>query len=647
MTSSSQIAAPRVDAENIGGIDETSVDIQPGVNILAGRNATNRTSFLQALMAAIGSDRVSLKGDADTGTVHLKLDDTSFTRVLTREDGRITFSGEPYTEDATLADLFAFLLEDNAARRAVTTDGDLRDLIMRPVDTEALTDEISTLQAEKRDLDEELDRLEAKKQRLPDLEQERQTLQEELKAKEAALEAKRADLDALEADVGESREHTDELDAAMAALQEAQSDLEEVRFQLETTRESIHANTEERDALEAELADLEETPAGDFSELEAEISRLYNHRQSIESTVSQLQRIIQFNEQMLEGEQHEVHEALPTADADPAAVTDQLVTDSIVCWTCGSTVEQDAIEETIAHLRNLREEKAAERRELTTELDDLKAQKQAYEADQRERDRIERQLTSLNQEIEASEERLETLGAREADLTARIDDLEATVADLQADDHSEVLALHKTINQLEFERDRLEDDLASVEDQLDSITAAVERIDDRKRERETLTEQLNELRTRIERLEEEAVEAFNEHMATILEILGYENLDRVWLERTHQAVREGRRQGSNGTFDLHVVRRMADGTAYEDTIDHLSESEREVVGLVFALAGYLVHEVHEGVPFMLLDSLEAIDADRIAALVDYFKEYPDYLVVALLEEDAAALPDAYHRITSI
>ncbi len=52
--------------------------------------------------------------------------------------------------------------------------------------------------------------------------------------------------------------------------------------------------------------------------------------------------------------------------------------------------------------------------------------------------------------------------------------------------------------------------------------------------------------------------------------------------------------------------------AYEDTLRHLSESEREVTGFVFALAGYLVHDVHEQVPFMLLDSLEAIDSDRIA-----------------------------------
>lgn len=68
---------------------------------------------------------------------------------------------------------------------------------------------------------------------------------------------------------------------------------------------------------------------------------------------------------------------------------------------------------------------------------------------------------------------------------------------------------------------------------------------------------------------------------------------------------------------------------------------------MFALAGYLVHDLHETVPVMLLDSLEAVDSDRIARLVDYFAEYPDYLVVALLPDDAAALDDDYERVTEI
>ncbi len=82
-------------------------------------------------------------------------------------------------------------------------------------------------------------------------------------------------------------------------------------------------------------------------------------------------------------------------------------------------------------------------------------------------------------------------------------------------------------------------------------------------------------------------------------------------------------------------------------IEHLSESERELTGLVFALAGYLVHDVYEQVPFMLLNSLEAIDSDRIAALVEYFETYADCLIVALLPEDASALDDAHNDVTEI
>lgn len=50
---------------------------------------------------------------------------------------------------------------------------------------------------------------------------------------------------------------------------------------------------------------------------------------------------------------------------------------------------------------------------------------------------------------------------------------------------------------------------------------------------------------------------------------------------------------------------------------------------------------------MLLDSLKAIDSERLADLVSYFSEYVAYLVVALLPEDAQALSDDYTRLTEI
>jgi len=65
---------------------------------------------------------------------------------------------------------------------------------------------------------------------------------------------------------------------------------------------------------------------------------------------------------------------------------------------------------------------------------------------------------------------------------------------------------------------------------------------------------------------------------------------------------------------------------------------------VFVLAVYLVYET---VSFILLDSLEAIDSDRVARVFDCFRTRTDYLVAALLLKDDATLPDECACIESI
>ncbi|MFB6078579.1 MAG: archaea-specific SMC-related protein, partial [Halarchaeum sp.] len=458
-------------------------------------------------------------------------------------------------------------------------------------------------------------------------------------AKRDELSAKRDELDALDGDVAESRTTQDELDEAMATLRELRDEREDVEFERETERESRDAYradlAEHRDALEA----LDPASDAERAALEADISSLRDRRQSLDATINQLQRIVQFNEEMLDGEHPEVRGALTDADG---AVTDRLVEDRTVCWTCGSEVERDAIGGTLERIRSLRQEKEAERRDLADRIDSLRDEKRAHDERASERERHEARVDDLEAELAASEERIAELDERASDLDDRIAAAEDRVNDLEAAAQSDVLSAHREVTQLEFERDRLADELAEVESEREDVEATLAELPDLEAERERVAADITDLRTRVERMEDDAVESFNDHMARLLDRLAYDNLDRIWIERT------GRDGGESASaFALHVVRQTDDGRAYEDTVDHLSESEREVVGLVFALAGYLVHEVYEACPFMLLDSLEAIDSDRIAALVDYFDAFPDYLVVALLEEDARALDEGYHRIESI
>lgn len=644
---------PVISVRNIGGIDETEVTLASGVTALTGRNATNRTSLLQALMAALGSERASLKADADEGTVTLELGDETYTHTLTRSNGTIATSGDPYLDDPELADLFAFLLESNEARRAVARGDDLRDLIMRPIDTDRIQAEIEQLESEKRNLDERLDELDTLANRLPELERERSRLESDLEAKREDLADKEAEIEDVDADLDETRSEKEALEEKLDELRDVRSRLEDTRFDIDTEKESLEALQAEVAELEDDLDDVGDVDERAVDDLDSEIRQLRDRKQEIEATMSELQSVVQFNEEMLEGTSQDVADALRTDDdagsETDGSLTDQLVedTDTVVCWTCGSEVDREEIETTLDRLRELRREKRSERNELGSEIDDLQAEKRTIEEERRKREEATRRLEQLESEIDDRETRLEELRTTRDEFADEIATLEEEVEALEQDDYGDILDLHKEANQLEVEIGRIEDDLETVEEEIGEVEDELATRDDLESQRESVQEELTELRTRVDQIEAQAVEEFNEHMATVLNLLDYENLDRIWIERTEREVREGRRKVSKTAFTMHVVRSTESGATYEDTMDHLSESEREVTGLVFALAGYLVHDVYEEVPFILLDSLEAIDSDRIAALVDYFSEYSDYLVTALLPEDAAALDESYERVTEI
>jgi len=633
--------------ENIGGIDETTVQLSPGVTILTGRNATNRTSFLQAIMAVLGNDRATVKGNAEEGHVEMTIGDRTYTRTLTRKGETVVSSGDPYLDDPTLANLFAFLLEVNAARRAVARGDDLREIIMQPVDTADIESRIDSLQAERDRIDAEIEEVTALKQELPDLEGERARLDDEIERKREELADTEARIEEIDADVDERREEQQAFEEHLEELNDMRSDLETARRELDSQQDSLEALRAERADLREEQTDYQDVSQDRLDGINAEIERLREQKSRIDSQVDELQTVIQFNEDLLDGSL----DLFADIDEGEGAVTDQLVDDTerVACWTCGSEVDTDQIESMLDRLREMRNEYMSRRNGLDDDIDELNDERRRLEEKQRQRRQIDRRLDTIEDEIHEREGRVADLKARKADLTEEVESLETTVDDLQteAQTDTELLDRHKEANRLEVEIERLESDREDVTERIEHIEDRGDEREDLEARRDHLQSEIEDLRTRVEHLEQQAVEQFNDHMASLLDILAYDNLERIWIERTEETVTQGRQTVTQGRFDLHIVRTTGSGTVYEDTVEHLSESEREVTGLVFALAGYLVHDVQETAPIMLLDSVEAIDAPRLAELVDYFDQYTDYLVIALLEEDAQALDDSYQRVTEI
>lgn len=634
-----------ISVSNVGGIDEREVTFQPGVTVLSGRNATNRTSLLRAIIAGMGGDDVSLKADSDEGRVDVEIGGERYVRELYREGKTVLMDGDPYLEDSTVADLFAFLLETNEARRAVVRQENLRELIMRPVDTDAIQSQIDELVEEKRRLDEQLDDLEALERTLPELEQRRSSLVDDIDDKQEELEATDAEIEESNADFEATQEDVSELERKLEELRDVRADLESVRVDLETKQDGLESLRDRQDVLAADRDELPEAPVEAVEELDSRIREFRSEARSVESTINEIQTIIQFNEEQLAETSGDLFDALETGAGSGDALTDQLVEpDETVCWTCGTEVDPSHIEETLDRFRELHQTKLDRKRSLNEQIEELEEDKQAYERQRRERERVERELEDVEKKITQRESRISDLRERRAALEETAQELEETVEELRSEEHADILEKHERANQLEFDLGRLSDRLGDVEDEIATIEARLDERDRLETERAEVTDELQELRTRVRRLEADAVDQFNHHMAAILDVLEFNNLDRIWIERTETEVRRGRENVTEAVFDLNIVRSTTGGASYTDNIDNLSESEREVTGLIFALAGYLVHDVHESVPFMLLDSLEPLDSQRIAGLVDYFSEYSEYLVVALLSEDAAAVDSNYRRI---
>lgn len=625
----------RIEVKNIGGIEDCSLTIRKGETLLTGRNATNRTSLLQAINGVLGGTAATLKSDAEEGEVVLKLDSTTYTRQFERTDTGIEVSGDPYETDNDLIDPFVSLLGNNPARLAVERGDDLRDIIMRPVDMEAIEQRIRTLQTERKEVTDELETVEEQSKRLPTLEERRQTLQAELESIDERIDAAREDA----AEFKANAEMAEEAEALVDRLDDRRQDVSEVEDDLELVDAELDALRSRPAELRAEREELPEHTQTDLERVQDELRTLRAHKRELENTIADLSSIVDFNETVLEDSGADGPPST-TDTADPVAELAPSDEQEVTCWTCGSHAKRGTIEDQLDNLRGVISEKQSELGDLTDRLDELATEEESIRETIDARERLTREIEDVEAKLESKQTRRETLEERISELRETINELEQEVAITEDLRDNDLLKTYEQISELQYERGQKQEQLETVTNEIEEI----ESLPDKSRlrdQRDEIRQELRQERSRVDGLESQSVSQFNDHMEDVLELLDYRNISRVWIERKGEHQNDS---NASSTFDLHIVRESETGSVYEDSVDNLSESEREVIGLIVGLAGYLVHEVYEEVPFMLLDSLEAIDSERIADLVEYFSDYVPYLVVALLPEDASGITAEYEEI---
>ncbi|WP_433634203.1 archaea-specific SMC-related protein [Halomicrococcus sp. NG-SE-24] len=619
-----------IEIRNIGGISEAEVSFTPGVSLLSGKNASNKSSFLRALAAVLGGPDPQLKSDAREGFVRLETADAEYHVELTaRDGGQVVSDANRFSDLEELCELFVALDETNPVRQAVINDGDLYELLMKPVDTEAIETEISHLKSRKDDIDGRLDELSRKEDRLPTLRTRANDLRREIEAVEESLDAKRKAIAERESDAS-----PDDEEGVLDELRQKRGERETVRNRIQTQSEALSSLRDELEEISEQTMELRPSEGmRDIDAIETEIEQLHHQKQQLSTTINALSPIVEMNAQLLDDED-DIPEEMKSNDIvselDPSSRT-------VTCWTCGNTVERSEITEQVRVVQEILEEKRDHRGALTDQISALKDEKRRIEQQRDERERLSERKRSIEAEIERREERLEELEGERSSLTDDIENLQSKAE--EADDgDEELLELHSEVSSLEYERGQLENELEDIEAEIEEIESAIAERDDLEAERESVTTRLREQRDRIETIERDLVTAFNESMQQVIDRLAYENVERVWIERLTGA--DGKTH-SRTDFELHVVRSTDDGAAYEDTIDTLSKSEREVVSLVVALAGYLAHEVATEIPIVVVDAVEMLDADRIRGLLTHFEQHADYVVAAVLPAEAGELDDTY------
>lgn len=108
---------------------------------------------------------------------------------------------------------------------------------------------------------------------------------------------------------------------------------------------------------------------GELQELESEIGRIRTKKQKVEAEIDDLQTVIAFNEERLQSDDREVFAASQESSESNSSMTDQLLEETaVICWICGSQVEQEQIESTLEQLRDISSRKFEEMLILRTSL---------------------------------------------------------------------------------------------------------------------------------------------------------------------------------------------------------------------------------------------------------------------------------------
>ncbi|WP_435366064.1 archaea-specific SMC-related protein [Haloarchaeobius sp. DYHT-AS-18] len=597
-----------IEVSNVGGIEELQTSFDPGSTLIAAPNASNKTSLLKAIAFGLGAEQVPIRSGASAAVVTLRIGEKSITREARRRGVGTEISGDPWLDDPEIRaqfSPFAALLEFNELRSAVRQDTDIEEALKGPID-------FDSLERKRSDLLQKKQRLKREREQLSDIES---RLAEKTAALEDARE-RRGDLqETLE--TLEEKHEPQTVDEELESLRNRRTELlnqkQQAREQVEATEAAIERYENEQADLLERIEDLESEVAGnDVDSLRKERNRLQSEMEELTDRVEILQSVLTANREMLNSDYTGI-----------LGSEHSLAGDDVTCWNCGEMTAVSDIDSTLEDLQELVKQEKEKRREQRPAIEALKEDIDDARRTESTLEKLRSEQRQISERIGDRKSSLETQRSRLADIEANLESVTDEIEDRKSERAAEGADIADSIEETRVELQTLDREISRLEDTRDSFREDLTRRDTLDTEIEDLTADIEEITERLENMERRLREQFNQAMEDLLEDLNFDGIERIWLD---------------GEFEI-VVAREVDGAVQEDSVSNLAESERELVGLVLGLSGYLAYGLAETVPVLVLDSLGALDNARVERLLTYFRDIPEFLIAAVHPDTADSFDD--------
>ena len=592
----------QVSVSNIGGIYEATANLEHGVNVVQASNFSGKSSFMNAIQTVMGTTGMfntqhPLTEGKENGVVELSSEEMTHSVSLERSPtDEVVRRGSPVLEndaDQMCARLFAFLGEDNPIRSRVREQADLTELLQAPLDLENIDNQIATLKRKRDSKQEEIKTARRAEENIPAVKEAITTLEEEIDA----LRQKRNDV---ESRVGDEITDNKSLSDDLATQRSEVSTLERRISRLQSQLAETETQLEEKRA-EKEQLDIPEQP-----EANTDVEEKQQRVDEISLQVDLLEGLHRANQRVIEEDELSL----------VTSIDRTIVEDEFDCWICGESTTTETIETRLAALESKIETLREEQSNLTDEIETLEAQQREYREKKQQVTAIEEEIGDLSAKRDDLQRDLTQAQERKSEVEDQVSELEADLEQAETELSEELTDIKSEIKlktqELETQQNRLQE-LETKQDDIDELRAEVNGIED---EIETLKE-------RKESKQRELKSQFDEAMATALDHFapGFDGARLDIKVNTENEIE---------SFDLIVAR---DGR--ETTIDTLSEAERELVGIVVAIAGYRTFEVGDRVPMILLDGVSQLAADNLNLLCEYLSEDTEMLVTTAYPETNA------------